>query len=85
MRLSPGHFRGVDTGVFTAVEDAVRVELTLGVTLAPAEELLLLLKSSMKSVRPFGPPHVSVALPLHGMLQRPSVTGLERAFKVFPQ
>jgi len=61
-------------------------ELGVGVGVADeTEELLLLLVSSMKSCRPFGPPHISVALPLHGMLQRPSVTGKEFAFRVFPQ
>ena len=118
---SPGHFRGVDTGVLTVVvDDVVNVELTLGVELTMVEETrlveelmeeltltaeltelleelgvgvgvadeteeLLLLVSSMKSWRPFGPPHISVALPLQGMLQRPSVTGNEFAFRVFPQ
>jgi hypothetical protein len=75
------------------VELALTVELTelpaeeLGVGVGVADETdeLLLLVSSMKSCRPFGPPHISVALPLHGMLQRPSVTGKEFAFRVFPQ
>jgi hypothetical protein len=60
-------------------------ELGVGVGAADEIEELLLLVSSMKSCRPFGPPHISVALPLHGMLQRPSVTGNDFAFRVFPQ
>ena len=60
-------------------------EFGVGVGVADETEELLLLVSSMKSCRPFGPPHISVALPLHGMLQRPSVTGKEFAFRVFPQ
>lgn len=74
-------------------ELALTVELTellaealgVGVGVADETEELLLLVSSMKSCRPFGPPHISVALPLQGMLQRPSVTGKDFAFRVFPQ
>jgi hypothetical protein len=59
-------------------------ELGVGVGVADdAEELMLV--SSMKSVSPLGPPQISVVLPLQGMLQRPSVTGKEFAFSVFPQ
>lgn len=60
------------------VEDDV--ELTVEDEL---EELLL--KSSLNSVKPLPPPQISVVLPLHGMLQRLSVTGRELAFSVFPQ
>ena len=134
--LSAGHFRGVDTGVCTVVEDAVldvelltveltlelaleleteltlevelilavdvplKVELALDDALLPDDVLLpeddvllaieeepeeLLLRSSLNSVRPLGPPQVSVLLALHGMLQRPSVTGRELVFNVLPQ
>jgi hypothetical protein len=93
--LSAGQFRGVEIGVFTVVEDTmVDFKLSLDVELLVEDVILsvtdklkelLLLMLSLNSVRPFGPPHVSVSLALQGMLQRPSVTGREFAFNAFPQ
>ena len=46
---------------------------------------LLTLRSSLNSVKPLGPPQISVELALQGMLQRMSVTGRDFAFSVSPQ
>ena len=43
------------------------------------------LESSLKTVRPFSPPQVSVTLPLHDMLQRPSVASVAAGSIVSPQ
>jgi hypothetical protein len=81
----------VDIELPLTVELLLEIELLTKdeVKLAVANELrvllLLLLVSSLNSVRPLGPPHISVLLPLHGMLQRPSVAGKEFAFNVSPQ
>jgi hypothetical protein len=40
---------------------------------------------SLYSERPFGPPHISVELPAHTILHRPSVAVVEPAARVFPQ
>jgi hypothetical protein len=62
-------------------------EVEMAVELAVKDKLdeLLMLKSILKSVRPLGPPQISVELALQGMLQRLSVTSRELAFNTLPQ
>ncbi|KAF3034405.1 Myotubularin- protein 6 [Didymella heteroderae] len=61
------------------------VELTVELIVDNTLEELLALRSSLNSVKPLGPPHISVEFALQGMLQRLSVTGKELAFSTFPQ
>lgn len=47
--------------------------------------LVLLFTWILNSVSPFGPPQISVSFPLHGISQRPSVTGRDAESRSSPQ
>lgn len=68
------------------VEFPFPVTVTVTVALGLVnEELLKLLTVYSYSVSPFGPPQIIPEFPLHGISQRPSVTGAEPANSTFPQ